>query len=36
MIEQSKEAQQLMREYIAATEATGELPLLNQKHTIAH
>ncbi|HSX00002.1 MAG TPA: enoyl-CoA hydratase/isomerase family protein [Patescibacteria group bacterium] len=28
--DQSKEAQRLMLEYIATTEATGELPLLNQ------
>ena len=31
MIDQSKEAQQLMLEYIATTEATGELPLLDRK-----
>ncbi|HMH86695.1 MAG TPA: enoyl-CoA hydratase/isomerase family protein [Gemmatimonadaceae bacterium] len=31
VIDQSKEAQQLMLEYIATTEATGELPLLNRK-----
>ncbi|MDE5441659.1 hypothetical protein GWG65_09405 [Bradyrhizobium sp. CSA207] len=29
--DQSKEAQQLMLKYIAATKATGELPLLNRK-----
>ena len=29
--DQSKEAQQLMLNYIAATEATGELPLMNKK-----
>ena len=31
VIDQSKEAQQLMLEYIATTEATGELPLLDWK-----
>src|SRR6266542_3770554 len=31
VIDQSKEAQQLMLEYIATTEATGELPLLDRK-----
>jgi enoyl-CoA hydratase/carnithine racemase len=31
VIDQSTEAQQLMLEYIAATEATGELPLLDRK-----
>lgn len=29
--DQSKEAQRLMLEYVATTEATGELPLLNRK-----
>ena len=31
VIDQSKEAQQLMLDYIATTEATGELPLLDRK-----
>ena len=31
VIDQSREAQQLMLEYIATTEATGELPLLDRK-----
>jgi hypothetical protein len=31
VIDQSKEPQQLMLDYIAKTEATGELPLLDRK-----
>ena len=31
VLDQSKEAQQLMLKYIAATETTGDLPLMNRK-----